>query len=165
MSTILRFVNFRNNEFFVRSYMVQWMNIISHLTSTVNGFLVVTTKENIKENLRVFPSVVTYLVSYETMRFYRSLNSNISHVQLKHGNDTLFYVSWPSWLVFHKFYTFKLKYRNKDVKNAHDFYSILSSYVSIFVINDEERIQNRICYVGDRFHNRQWFIMFHKSIV
>lgn len=43
------------------------MNIISYLASTVDGFLVVTTKENIKENLRVFPSVVTYLVSYETM--------------------------------------------------------------------------------------------------
>lgn len=66
-STILRFVNLCNDEFFVRSYMVQWMNIISYLASTVDGFLVVTTKENIKENLRVFPSVVTYLVSYETM--------------------------------------------------------------------------------------------------
>lgn len=92
-STILRFLNLRNYEFFVRSYMVQWMNIISYLASTVNCFLVVTTKENIKENLRVFPSVVTYLVSYETVRFHRCLNTNISHVQLKHGNDTLFHVS------------------------------------------------------------------------
>lgn len=67
-STILRFVNLRNDEFFVRSYMVQWMNIISYLASTVNGVLVVTTKENINEKSQImFPSVVTYLVSYETV--------------------------------------------------------------------------------------------------
>lgn len=89
--------------------MIHWMYVISHLAVAMNGVLVVTTKENISQNPRMFPSVVTYLVSHETMWFYRSLNVNINQVQLKHRYDGLFHIFRPSRLIYHEFHTLKLR--------------------------------------------------------
>lgn len=108
--TVHGIVELCNHELFARCclHFVHWLYVIRHFAIAMNGNLVVTTKENINQNPRMFPSVVTYLLRYKTMCFYWALNMHLIQVQLKHRDDTLLHVLRPSWFIFCKFHAFEL---------------------------------------------------------
>lgn len=87
MATVSQIVHFCHHE----GVGVLWIrrdfrvNIIGDSTDTVDGVLVVTTKENILKQTRfcwMFPSVVTYLMRDETVRLHRGLHLDVSQIQL-----------------------------------------------------------------------------------
>lgn len=114
VAAVSQVVHFRDHE----DISVFWvcrvlrMNVVGDFAGTVDGVLVVTTKENILKQTRfcwMFPSVVTYLMSDETMRLHRGLHMNVGQIQLQHRGDTLLDVSGPTALGFRHFNSLELK--------------------------------------------------------
>lgn len=69
MRAVLRLVHLRDYEDIFRCILFVFrVHVVGYLTAAMDGVLVVTTKENINQNPRMFPSVVTYLFTDETVR-------------------------------------------------------------------------------------------------
>lgn len=104
----------------LRIHRVLRVNIVGDLAGTVDGVLVVTTKENILKQTRfcwMFPSVVTYLMRDETVRLHRGLYLDVSQIQLHHRSDTLLHVSGPTALDFGHFNALELKLKVQQIES------------------------------------------------
>lgn len=109
VGTVLRFVELCDHQVIAdRGNLVLQLHVVGDLTGAVNGMLVVTTKENINQKPRMFPSVVTYLVSYETVRLHRVVRKYVCHIQLQHGGNGFLYVLRPLALITLEFYALQL---------------------------------------------------------
>lgn len=123
----------------LRIHRVLRVNIVDDLAGTVDGVLVVTTKENILKQTRfcwMFPSVVTYLMRNEAVRLHRGLYLDVSQIQLHHRGDSLLDVSGPSALGFGHFNALELKSKVQQIESLvfRFLYQIVTLRIQIFTM-------------------------------